>query len=80
MDVRHVKDNPDGSADYLFDLSDEDADVMIQIGIETAIRNTIKHTRKPDAWLCGEEVFRYKDEAESYRRIFCHHEIIPLYV
>jgi hypothetical protein len=46
MEIRSVKENSDGSADYVFDMSDEEKDMLLRLGIITAIKNGIKEGKK----------------------------------
>lgn len=46
MEIRSVKENADGSADYVFDMSDEEKDMLLRLGIITAIKNGIEEGKK----------------------------------
>ena len=42
MDVSLIKENEDGSADYCFNLTDEEASSLLRMGIMEAIKAGIK--------------------------------------
>ena len=41
MDVKLIRENPDGSADYNFDMTAEETAAIIRFGILTALKNAI---------------------------------------
>ena len=45
MEVNLIKENPDGSADFTFDLSADEINAMIQLGTITALKNAIKEAQ-----------------------------------
>jgi hypothetical protein len=46
MEVRTLKENEDGSLDVVFDMSDEEKEMLLNLAIITAIENGIKEGRK----------------------------------
>ena len=46
MEVTLIKENPDGSATYLFDMSDEERLTLLHLGIVTALKNGIEEGKK----------------------------------
>ena len=46
MDVNLVKENPDGSADYTFDLSEEERSSLLRWAIIEAIKRGIEEGKK----------------------------------
>ena len=41
MDVNLIRENPDGSADFTFDMSAEEISALVRFGILTALKNAI---------------------------------------
>lgn len=79
MIFTHIKDNPDGSADYLVDLTDEETSILVEQGIIAVIKASLRDLTKPTAWRVGEKVFTSESDARQYQHVFTHHAIIPLY-
>ena len=48
MDVELIKENPDGSASYKFDMSDDERLHLLNLGIITAIKLGIEEGKKYD--------------------------------
>lgn len=48
MKVELIKENPDGSADYRFDLTDEEQQTFVRLGILTALQSAIESAKKLD--------------------------------
>ena len=46
MEVTQIRENPDGSADFSFELSDWERESLLRFGIIEAIRNGIKEGMK----------------------------------
>jgi hypothetical protein len=46
MEVTLIKENPDGSADFTFDMTKEEVTAMVQLGILTALQNAIKEAQE----------------------------------
>ena len=46
MEVNLIRENPDGSADFTFDMNAEEIKAMVQLGIITALTNAIKETQE----------------------------------
>ena len=46
MEVNLIKENPDGSADFTFDMNAEEIKAMVQLGIITALQNSIKEVQE----------------------------------
>jgi hypothetical protein len=42
MKVEMIRENPDGSADFNFDMNPEEISAMIRFGIMTALKNAIE--------------------------------------
>lgn len=42
MEVKLIRENPDGSADFSFDLSDQEKEALLCLGIMTGIKNGIE--------------------------------------
>jgi len=48
MELKLLKENEDGSADFTFELTSEEKDSLIRYGIMQAIRNAIEKSDKYD--------------------------------
>jgi hypothetical protein len=46
MNMELLKENEDGSAVYLFELTDEEKNILLNLGIMTAIKNGIEEGKK----------------------------------
>jgi len=46
MEVKVVEEHEDGSATYTFDLTIEERDILLSLGIMTAIKNGIQEGKK----------------------------------
>lgn len=46
MEVKLIRDNPDGSADYAFDMSDQEKETLLCLGILTALKNGIEEGKQ----------------------------------
>lgn len=53
MEVKLIRENPDGSADYAFDMSTEEKESLLCLGILTALKKGIEE---------GKEYMAEKDE------------------
>jgi hypothetical protein len=42
MEVKLIRENPDGSADFSFDMSDEEKESLLCLGILTALKKGIE--------------------------------------
>ncbi len=42
MEVKLIRDNPDGSADYSFDMTDKEKEALLCLGILTGIKRGIE--------------------------------------
>ena len=45
MNVELIKENPDGSANFTFDMTPDEVKAMVQLGIITALQNSIKEAQ-----------------------------------
>jgi hypothetical protein len=48
MQVELIKENPDGSADFRFDMTDEEQKTFIRLGILTALKAAIEDAKNLD--------------------------------
>lgn len=46
MEVKLIRENPDGSADFSFDLSDQEKEALLCLGILTGIKRGIEEGLK----------------------------------
>lgn len=46
MEVKLIRENPDGSADYSFDMTDEEKEALLCLGILTGIKRGIAEGKK----------------------------------
>ena len=46
MEVKLIRENPDGSADYSFDMSDQEKESLLCLGILTALKNGIEEGKQ----------------------------------
>ena len=46
MDVKLIKENEDGSAEFMFDMSPSEMESLLHLGIITAIKNGIEEGKK----------------------------------
>lgn len=46
MEVKLIRDNPDGSSDYAFDMSDEEKESLLCLGILTALKKGIEEGKQ----------------------------------
>ena len=46
MNVELLKENKDGSATYLFEMTDEERNILLNLGIMTAIQNGLEEGKK----------------------------------
>ena len=46
MEVKLIRENPDGSADYSFDLNDKEKEALLCLGILTGIKRGIEEGKK----------------------------------
>jgi hypothetical protein len=46
MDVKLIKENEDGSAEFMFDMNPSEIEALLQLGIITAIKNGIEEGKK----------------------------------
>jgi len=46
VEVTQIRENPDGSADFIFDLTEEEKEALLRFGIMEAIKNGIKEGLK----------------------------------
>ena len=46
MNVELIKENEDGSATYSFDMTDEERNILLNLGIMTAIKNGLEEGKK----------------------------------
>lgn len=46
MEVKLIRENPDGSADYSFDMSPEEKEALICLGIITGLKRGIEEGKK----------------------------------
>lgn len=52
MEVKLIRENPDGSADYSFDMTDKEKEALLCFAILTGIKNGIKEGKK---YMAGEQ-------------------------
>ena len=52
MEVKLIRENPDGSADYSFDMTDKEKEALLCLGILTGIKNGIEEGKK---YMAGEQ-------------------------
>ena len=45
MEVTLIRENPDGSADFQFDMTAEEIQLMVNLGIMTAIKNGLEEAK-----------------------------------
>ena len=46
MEVTLIRENPDGSADYAFDMNDEEKESLLCLGILTALKRGIEEGKE----------------------------------
>jgi hypothetical protein len=46
MEVALIRENPDGSADFAFEMTKKEVTAMVQLGIITALKNGIKEAQE----------------------------------
>jgi hypothetical protein len=46
MEVKLIRENPDGSADYAFDMSDKEKESLLCLGILTALKKGIEEGKQ----------------------------------
>lgn len=46
MEVKLIRENPDGSADYSFDMSTEEKEALLCLGILTGLKRGIEEGKK----------------------------------
>ena len=46
MEVKLIRENPDGSADYSFDMSPEEKEALLCLGILTGLKRGIEEGKK----------------------------------
>lgn len=46
MEVKLIRENPDGSADYAFDMSDQEKESLLCLGILTALKKGIEEGKQ----------------------------------
>lgn len=46
MEVNLIRENPDGSADFAFDMTKEEVAAIVQLGIITALKNAVKEAQE----------------------------------
>ena len=46
MEVKLIRENPDGSADFSFDMSDEEKESLLCLGILTALKKGIEEGKQ----------------------------------
>ena len=46
MEVKLIRDNPDGSADYSFDMTDKEKEALLCLGIITGLKAGIEEGKK----------------------------------
>jgi hypothetical protein len=46
MEVKLIRENPDGSADYAFDMSPEEKEALLCLGILTGLKRGIEEGKK----------------------------------
>ncbi len=53
MEVKLIRDNPDGSADYSFDMTDKEKEALLCFAIMTGIKNGFQYADKevPVHWI-----------------------------
>ncbi len=59
MDVKLLKEHEDGSATYTFDMSDDERDCLLRLGIITALERGIEASKK------YQDDMNYEDEQNS---------------
>jgi len=52
MEVKLIRENPDGSADYSFDMTDKEKEALLCFAIMTGIKNGIEEGKK---YMAGEQ-------------------------
>jgi hypothetical protein len=52
MEVKLIRENPDGSADFSFDMTDKEKEALLCLGILTGIKNGIEEGKK---YMAGEQ-------------------------
>ena len=52
MEVKLIRENPDGSADYSFDMTDKEKEALLCLGILTGIKRGIEEGKK---YMTGEQ-------------------------
>ncbi len=52
MEVKLIRDNPDGSADYSFDMTEKEKEALLCFAILTGIKNGIEEGKK---YMAGEQ-------------------------
>ena len=60
MEVKLIRENPDGSADYSFDMSPEEKEALICLGILTGLKRGIEE---------GKEYMAEKDDDILFKRL-----------
>ena len=45
MEVKLIRENPDGSADFQFDMSPEEINAMVCLGVMTALKNGLEEAK-----------------------------------
>ena len=48
MELNFIKENPDGSADYCFDLTDDEKNQLIRFAIRRALEEAVKAAKEWD--------------------------------
>ena len=46
MEVKLIRENPDGSADFSFDMTDKEKEALLCLGILTALKKGIEEGKK----------------------------------
>jgi len=52
MEVKLIRENPDGSADYSFDMTEKEKEALLCFAILTGIKNGIEEGKK---YMAGEQ-------------------------
>ena len=61
MEVKLIRENPDGSADYSFDMTEKEKEALLCFAILTGIKNGIEEGKK---YMAGEQQ-QHGDEDSS---------------